>query len=54
MYPLTFHGTKVDEDPQSFIYEIFKVMDAIGVTLRERAELASYQLKDVAQLWFEQ
>ncbi|TMW85808.1 hypothetical protein EJD97_022454 [Solanum chilense] len=25
MYSLAFHGTKVDENPQSFIYEIFKV-----------------------------
>ena len=29
--PLTFHGTKVDEDPQVFIDKIFKVVDDMGV-----------------------
>ena len=28
----TSHGTKVDEDPQSFIDEMFKVVDVVGVT----------------------
>ena len=54
MNPPTFHGTKVDEDPQAFIYEFFKVVDAMGVTPREKAELSPYQLKDMAQVWFEQ
>ena len=31
-----FHGTKVDEDPHSFIDEVFKVVDTIGVTPREK------------------
>ena len=52
MNPPTFHGTKVDEDPQGFIDEVFKVVDAMGVTPREKVELASYQLKDVPQVWF--
>ena len=54
MNPPIFHGTKVDEYPQGFIDEIFKVVDSMGVTPREKAELAAYQLKDVAQVWFEQ
>ena len=54
MNPPTFHGTKGDKDPQSLIDEIFKVVDAMGVTSRKRAELAVYQLKDVAQVSFEQ
>ena len=54
MNPPTFHGTKVYEDPQDFIYEVFKVVDAMDVTPREKAELVDYQLKDVAQVWFEQ
>ena len=41
MNPYTFHGTKVDKDPQSFIDEIFKVVDVMGMTLMERAELAA-------------
>ena len=49
MNPCTFHGTKGDEDPQDFIEEVFKVVDVMGVTSRERAELVIYQLKDVSQ-----
>jgi len=54
MNPPTFFGSKVEEDPQGFIDEVFKVLDAMGVTSQEKAELAAYQLKDVAQIWFEQ
>ena len=54
MNPPTFHRTKVDEDPQSFIDEILKVVDSMNVTPRQRAELAAYQLKDVSQVWFDQ
>ena len=53
MNPPTLHGTKVDEDPQGFIDEVFKVVDAIDETPREKAELASYQLNEVAQVCFE-
>ena len=52
MNPHTFHGTKVCEYPQGLIDEVFKVVDAMGVTRREKTELAAYQLKDVAQVWF--
>ena len=54
MNPPTFHITNVDENPQSFIDEIFKVVDVMGVNPREKEELATYHLKDVAQVWFEQ
>jgi len=40
----------MEEDPQEFIDEISKVLNFVGVTLVEKAELAAYQLKDVAQL----
>ena len=46
--PSTFNDTKVDEYPQGFIDEIFKVVDSMGVTPREKVELAAYKLKDVA------
>ena len=49
-----FHGTKVDKDPQGFIEEVFKVVDAMGVAPREKVELVAYQLKDVPKMWFEQ
>ena len=51
--PPTFNRTKGDEDPQSSINEIFKVVDDMGVTPKERAELSAYQLKDAVQVWFE-
>ena len=53
MNPLTFHDTKVDEDPQGFIDVLFKVVYATGVTPKEKKELAAYQLKYVAQMSFE-
>ena len=33
MNPHTFHVTKMDEDPQGFIDEVFKGVDDMGVTL---------------------
>ena len=54
MNPPTFHGTKMDEDPEIFLDEVFNVVDAMGVTPKEEAELASYQVNDVAQVFFEQ
>ena len=44
MNPPTFHVTKVDEDPHG------RVVDVMGVTTRENAELVAYQLKEVAQV----
>ena len=54
MSPQEFHGSKVDEDPQAFIDEVSRVVTIMGVTSEERAKLAAYQLKGVAQIWFEQ
>lgn len=50
----TFHGTLADENPQGFLHEVLKVLDAMGVTARELAELASYRLKVMGQVWFYQ
>ena len=49
MNPPTFYGSKVDEDPQEFIVEVYKILYAMGVSSSEHAELATYQLKDVTQ-----
>src|SRR5688500_5706594 len=49
-----FHGSKVDEDPQAFIDEVARVVTIMGATSEEKAELAAYQLKGVAHIWFEQ
>ena len=54
MNPPTFYGFKVEEDPQGFIDEVFNVLDAMGISYQEKAELASYQLKDVTHVWYEQ
>ena len=54
MNPFTFYCSKVEGDPQEFIDEVFKILDAMGVYSQEKAELAAYQLKDVAHVWCEQ
>ena len=54
MIPPTFHGTKVDDVPQGYLNEPFKVVDTNCVTPREKVELDAYQLKDVVQMWIEQ
>ena len=50
----TFFGSKVEEDPQEFIDKVYKVLDSTGVYSQQKAELAAYQLKNVAQVWYEQ
>lgn len=54
MNPLEFHGSTVEEDPQEFIDEVYKVLVIIGVTLVVKAELVAYQLKGIALLWYNQ
>jgi len=54
MNPPMFFGSKVEEDPQGFIDEIFKMLDAVGVSPQEKAELSAYKIKDMAQVWYEQ
>ncbi|XP_049358702.1 uncharacterized protein LOC125823361 [Solanum verrucosum] len=49
-----FSGSKVEEDPNGFIDEVYKTLAIMGVTSREKAELAAYQLKDFTQIWYEQ
>ena len=50
----TFCGSKVDEYPHEFIDEMSKILFAMGFSTSEMFELATYQLKDVAQAWFVQ
>ncbi|XP_049378133.1 uncharacterized protein LOC125842894 [Solanum stenotomum] len=52
MNPSKFYGSKIEEDPQEFINEVYKILATVGVTLVEKAELATYQLKRVAQILF--
>ncbi|XP_049363339.1 glycine-rich cell wall structural protein 1-like [Solanum verrucosum] len=54
MNPSEFHGSKVEKDPKEFVEEVYKVLDIMGVTSVEKEELAAYQLKGVAQGWYNQ
>ena len=54
MNPPNFYGSKVKEDPQGFIDEVFKVLYSMGVSSQKKAEVSAYQLKDVAQVCYEQ
>ncbi|WMV50223.1 hypothetical protein MTR67_043608 [Solanum verrucosum] len=54
MNPQEFHGLKVKEDSQEFIDEVYKILIIMGVTPFKKAELAAYQLKGVAQVWYNQ
>ena len=51
MNPPIFTGSKTSEDPQEFVDEVHMILVAMGATDTDKAELASYQLKDVAQTW---
>ena len=54
MNPPTFHGSKVDDDPQDFIDEVSKIIFAKGLSTSEKVELDTYPLNDVVQAWFVQ
>ena len=51
MNPSIFTRAKTLEDPQEFIDELYKILVSMGAIDIEKVELASYQLKDVAQTW---
>lgn len=51
--PSEFNGYNVKEDTNAFIDEVYKVFSIMGVSSIEKAELAAYQLKDIAQIWYE-
>ena len=54
MNPPTFLFSMVGEDPKAFLDELYKIVHAIGVSFRDKAELASYLLKAVAKVWYTQ
>ncbi|WMV37238.1 hypothetical protein MTR67_030623 [Solanum verrucosum] len=54
MNPPEFLGSQTGEDPQNFLDEIKKIFEVMQVTGNDRVELASYQLKDVAHIWYTQ
>lgn len=48
--PYIFLGSRVGDDSQDFLDEVYKIVHYMGVTYREKVELSSYQLKEVAQV----
>ena len=54
MTPHIFLISKVNEDLQEFLDGVYKLLSAMGVTSREKEELAPYQLRDVSQIWYTQ
>ena len=53
MNPPEFFGSQTNnENPQNFLDKIKKIFEMMQVTGNYRVELASYQLKDVAHIWY--
>ena len=52
MNPPNFYRSKVEEDPQEIIYEVYKILLAMGLSTSVKAEFATYQLKNMDQAWF--
>ena len=48
----TLFGSKVGEDHKAFLDVVNYIVDAMGMTFREKTELDFNQLKDVDQVWF--
>ena len=48
--PPIFLGSKAGEDPQEFLDDVYKMLSGMEMTPTEKAELASYKLRDVAQV----
>ena len=44
----------MNDDPQEFLDIVYTVLSAMGVTSRQKVELASYQLRNVSQIWYTQ
>ncbi len=54
MNPHTSYASKIEEDPQEFIDEIYKTPYTMGLSTTDKADIATYKLKDVAQTWYVQ
>ena len=51
MNPSIFYGSKVYEDPQELVDEVYKILCFIRLSSNKNAKLASYKLMDVALTW---
>ncbi|WMV14455.1 hypothetical protein MTR67_007840, partial [Solanum verrucosum] len=54
MNPPNFTGSSISENSENFIEELKMVFDVMHVAESERVELAAYQLRGVARIWFDQ
>ena len=54
MNPPTFYRSKVEEDLQEFMNEVYKKLLAMGLSTSDKAEFTTYQLKDVDHVWYVQ
>lgn len=54
MNPPMFFESKVYEDPQDFLDEVYEILYIMGMSSNEKAKLGFYQLNDVAQTWYTQ
>ena len=52
MNPPTLYGSKVEKYLKDLFDEIYMILYTMGLTTREKAELAINQLKDVDQTWY--
>ena len=53
MNPPKIYVSKVEEDPKYFIDEVYKVLAIMGLTTVEKVKLATNQLRDITQIWYE-
>ena len=49
-----FLVSNVGKEPHKFLNGVYKVLSAMGVNSKEKAELAFYQLREVFQVWYTQ
>ena len=49
-----FLRSKVNEEPKDIFDKVYKILYSMGVISKEKVELASYTLKDMAQILYTQ
>ena len=54
MNTITFLCSKVRVDRQNILDGVYNVLNAMRVTYWKKLELASYQLREVSQVWYNQ
>lgn len=52
--PPKFLGSHTAEDAQNFLVEIKKIFEVMQLTRNNLVDIASYQLKNVAHIWYTQ